>query len=431
MTRESYDPVTYIHWGYWRLRCFEASPEAFERLFQDVAVRACDRFVRVRPYGRFGDRKVDGLYWGDGTAYQVYSPDEMKEAETRRKIEEDLAGAVAHWGSELRHWVFVYNVRRGLPPDVVGCLQEQRGKYLNITIEPLSNDDLWKIVRTLPLQDRVEILGPPPGFEDLFPLSATLPQEIQERIRSGRFVVVHDILSPVNIHDAVQALGSAKPLGPPLFIRPPSVEESWKLAAEYQKSLIDDALARSRERLPRFAVFSLSPIPLALHLGFVLSDRVEVEPYQYHRDRKTWRWADPPEDNELEFQILGVPRSPTRKPIEAGIRVSLSADVLKAEAAPVTGKLPLDIELRVAEPDVTWLVSPDQLRALSRAFRGVLADVRRLAPNCRRLHLFYAGPTGGAIVVGQAINPRMNPPVALYEYSRHRQPRYEHVLTLT
>lgn len=431
MTSESYGPVTYLHWLHWELCRLKGSPEEFERLFHDVAVRARDQFIRVKPYGRFGDRKVDGLYWDDGTAYQVYSPDEMKEAETRRKIEEDLEGAAAHWGNELRHWVFVYNVRRGLPPDVVGCLQEQRRKYPNITIEPMSNDDLWKIARTLPLQDRVEILGPPPGFEDLFPLSVTVPQEIQDRIRGGRFVVVQDILSPVNIHDAVEALGPAKPFGPPLFVRPPSVEESWKLATEYQKSLIDDALARSRERLPRFAVFSLSPIPLSIHLGFVLSDRVEVEPYQYHRDRKTWQWAEPPEHNDLEFQILGVPKSPIRKPIEAGIRISLSADVLKADAAAITGKLPLDIELRVAEPDVTWLVSPDQLRNLGRAFRGVLADVRRLAPNCRRLHLFYAGPTGGAIVVGQAINPRMNPPVALYEYSRQRQPHYEHVLTLT
>ena len=40
--------------------------------------------------------------------------------------------------------------------------------------------------------------------------------------------------------------------------------------------------------LSRFAVFSLSQIALCIHLGFVLSDRLEVMHFQFDRDRKTW-----------------------------------------------------------------------------------------------------------------------------------------------
>ena len=430
MAPETYDPETYVHWLHWKVRCLEDPAESFERMFQSIAERAGGRFVRVRPYGKFGDRKVDGLHWDDGTAYQVYSPDELKEADTRRKIEEDLAGAVAHWGNQLRRWVFVYNVRRGLAPDVARLLHEQQARYPDVSIEPLSAHDLWEIVRGLSFQARVEILGPPSGIADVFPLSATVPEEVQERLRSGRFIVIQDIMSPVNIHDAIKALEPAKPLGPPLFIRPPSLEESWELAAAYQKSLIDDALARSREKLPRFAVFSLSPIPLAIHLGFLLSDRVEVEPFQFHRDRKTWVWSPPDGPGSAEFKVLGMPSARTSKPTDVSIRVCLSADVQQEEVRAVTGRLPVEVEVRVARPDVGWLVSPTQLQELSHVFRGSLADLRRLVPNASRLHLFYAGPTGGAIVAGQAINPRMNPPVALYEYSRQREPRYHHVLSL-
>jgi len=39
-------------------------------------------------------------------------------------------------------------------------------------------------------------------------------------------------------------------------------------------------------------------------------------------------------------------------------------------------------------------------------------------------------PTPVAIALGQAVNPRMDPPVALYEYSRQRSPRYRYALTL-
>lgn len=429
MTQQPYDPETYVHWLYWKIQCLEAPPEAFERLFQSVAERAKARFVRVKPYGKFGDRKVDGLFWDDGTAYQVYSPDEMREAETRKKIEEDLAGAVAHWGQALRRWVFVYNVRRGLAPDVVSLLQRERARYPNLTIEPLSNHDLWAITRSLTPQERVEVLGPPPGYEDLFPLNKVLPETIQKHLKTGRFVVVHDILSPINVRDALKAIHPSKPFGPPLLIRP-AVAGEWQLAAEYQKTIVDEAIAQSRDRLPRFAVFSLAPIPLAIHLGYLLSDRVEVEPFQYDRDRKTWLWPDQQSDIQQEFEIAGLPTETVEDPADVVVRVSLSAHIPADDTRAVTGRLPVEVDLRVPNPDVMWLVSPEQLRSLGAAVRNILGKIRLHVPKCTRIHLFYAGPTGGAIVIGQALNPRMNPPTVLYEFHRQRQPRYEVALTL-
>jgi hypothetical protein len=86
---------------------------------------------------------------------------------------------------------------------------------------------------------------------------------------------------------------------------------------------------------------------------------------------------------------------------------------------------------RPAEPSVLWLRRPEQLAELGGHFHAALARLRDLAPGCRRIHLFYAGPTGGAITLGQAVNPRMNHPVALYEYSRQESPRYQHAVTLS
>ena len=122
-TPNNFDPITLFHWLWWRLQCLEASPQEFQRLFEKAAIRVRPDFARVRPYGNLGDRKCDGLWWGDGTVFQVYSPDQLKLKETLDKIEEDLAGAVAEWGSQLRTWVFVYNTRLGVAADV---LHQQR-----------------------------------------------------------------------------------------------------------------------------------------------------------------------------------------------------------------------------------------------------------------------------------------------------------------
>ena len=77
-----------------------------------------------------------------------------------------------------------------------------------------------------------------------------------------------------------------------------------------------------------------------------------------------------------------------------------------------------------------WLRSPTQLDLLGNRFREVLRAIRDRMSGCERIHLFYSVPTGGAIVIGQQINPRMNPPVETYEYSRQWTPRYRRALTL-
>ncbi len=425
-----YDSVLLVHYLYWELRRLKGSAEDFQQMFEEVATRSKDRFIRVRPYGHFGDRKCDGLYWGDGTAYQVYSPDEIKQAATRRKIEEDLAGAVEHWGADLKRWVFVFNVRRGLSATVVQLLLDKKKQYPQVAIEPMSNDDLWKMACELTVQDRVEILGPPPGYEGLFPISAALPGAIRERLRDGRFVIVQDILSPINVLDAMEALKPNQALGPPLFVQPPAYVGAWELAARHQETLVNDAVASSREKLPLFAVFSLSPIPLVVHLGYLLSDRVKVEAFQFHRDRGTWSWDERVADTEAHFVVDGVPEEPIDQPVEAAIRISLSARIRGEDTIAAVGALPIEVDVTVPQPDVGWLVSRSQLVEFGRVVRRVLADLRVVAPNLQRIHCFCAAPTGACIAVGQAINPRMNPPVALYEYDRRRNPRYEHVFDL-
>lgn len=428
MTPQSYDPVTFVHWLWWRLKCLEADGVAFEELFKQVAARTTPDFVPVRPYGNIGDRKCDGLLHREGVIYQLYSPDEMKQADLLRKAREDLVGAVEHWGHDLKKWVFVYNVRRGVAPDVPRLVYELRREVPDVEIEFLSNDQLWETVRDLPLQVRCEILGAPVGYEHLFLAPAALPEEVRERLRSGRFVVVQDLLSPVNVVDAMDALKPEAPVGPPLFLRP-DITESWDAAAGFQTALVEEALDRSKDLLPRFAVFSLAPIPLAIQLGYLLSDRVEVRAFQFDRERATWVWDPTCEAGDTDFHLSGVPTERMNAVEDVVVRVALSGRIAP-EDTELPESSPVQIDLTVENPNVMWLCHPDQLRALSRTFRDILQAVRENVPSCRRIHLFYYGPAPGAVVVGQAINPRMNPPVALYEYDHRGTPRYRHVLSL-
>ncbi len=244
-------------------------------------------------------------------------------------------------------------------------------------------------------------------------------------------VLVHDVLSPINVDDAVDALLPTVPIGPTIFVRPTWKAEDWGLAAKEQAAVLHDMLERSRALAPRFAVFSLSPIPLAVHLGFVLSDRVEVEPRQYDRVLKTWRWPDLVEgEADCNIRVQDLPAFDMPGAATVVIRVSISEIVAPGDTKVVVPDADLEIDIRVEDPNVNWLRSPTQLASLSTTFGQVLKVLRRHLPACRKIHVFYAGPTGGAVVLGQSFNPRMDPPVVTYEFSRRREPRYRTAITL-
>jgi hypothetical protein len=159
---------------------------------------------------------------------------------------------------------------------------------------------------------------------------------------------------------------------------------------------------------------------------------VEVQAFQYDRDRHSWKWTDERAAGaDLEFRVSGVPESRIEQQGDVIVRVSLS-DIIDARDTLAHVPLPLaEIDITVADPDRIWLRSPEQIVRFADTFRRVLKLIGQRIPDVQRIHLFAAVPTPVCIVMGQAINPRMSPHVALYEFNRQNTPRNEHVLTLT
>jgi SMODS-associated and fused to various effectors sensor domain len=428
--RQGYDPVTLNHFLWYKYHCHECTPSEFQRLFENIIKRSKPEFMQIRPYGNIGDRKCDGLFASERKVFQVYSPDDMKLAELKIKIDEDLRLAVEHWREQMEQWTFVYNARRGLAPDVPGILAAQSQLYPELTLDHLSSDALWEIARSLTLQQRCEILGAPNGYEYLFLAPSATPADIRAALENGWFVIVHDTMTPISLPAITNALKPCQPFGAPIYIRPEIGSLPWTEAAKYQRTALLDAIEKSRDVLPRFAIFSLSQIPLCIHLGFVLSDRLDVRCFQFDRDQRTWYWPEDTQAADVNIIVKGMPTTRRTKECEVVIRVSLSATISTVATREAAGHHPVEVDIAVAAPDVMWLRSPRQLSVLGQTFRTVLSQLRDKVPNCTRLHLFYAGPTGGAVVLGQQINPRMNPPIELYEYSRQISPNHQRALTL-
>ena len=240
-------------------------------------------------------------------------------------------------------------------------------------------------------------------------------------------VLIQDIINPIDIRAIVESLKPSSIFGAPIYLRPSM--DSWNDAAIYQRALILDLFEKCRNSNPaRFAVFSIAPIPLIAQLGFLLTYSVPTRYFKLHIDSQSWSW--PNESIESRFIVTGIPVELTPSKCDVIIRVSLSDKISKLDTDEIIPDSPVQIDITVDNPELTWIRSLGQVTEFARVFREVLTEIRRKIPDCQSIHLFMAVPAPIALAAGQQINPRMNPPVRLYEYARNQKPRYQYAFSL-
>lgn len=429
-------PRTSVEFLMWDNRCLKATHTEFQRVFEEaMQLLEGDRFTPIRAAGPEGDHKADGVLDKGRVVFQVYSPNELGAAKTRAKVEKDLPGAVEYWDNVIEEWVFVYNrrVERGVVPQVVHILNVLDEEYPGIAIRSMNDGDLWNRLRDeLSPTERAEVLGPAvDGWEGAFVPESDDLNEHFEDLERLRVVILQPLDQPIDPTAVMKALEPEVAFGPPYRLISDRAL-GWEEIAKKQRERVDALLEQTKEHAARVAVFSQAPIPLAVQLGSVLSDRVDAKVFQYHRDRRSWRWDSEvnADDVDRAIRVEGFPDSPEDDVSDVCIRVSISAVVSDADIEGARPDGAVTVDLSVEAPDVMWLRHPVQVRDLHGVFKEAWKDIRRTFPEVERIHVFYAGPTPGALALGRSFNPRMNAPLVVYEYDRNQSPRYDYALTI-
>jgi hypothetical protein len=139
--------------------------------FQDFIGDVLDRrfredFWRIKPSGRHGDKKCDGIIQSRRILLQVYAPEQMRSQPAIDKINEDLPGAVENWGLLFDQWVFLHNQFKGLSPDIAQHLISIDGQYEK-KIYQWSESQVQELAEELTDSDLQAVLGPLPDFRNL------------------------------------------------------------------------------------------------------------------------------------------------------------------------------------------------------------------------------------------------------------------------
>lgn len=161
------------------------------------------------------------------------------------------------------------------------------------------------------------------------------------------------------------------------------------------------------------SVFGIAPIPLLIHLGAKLTNKVPSDFYQRHRDTEDWTWKvdGEPVRYSVTLRSEGKPGGPV------GLVLALSGSVPR-EALPEhlqEGAWVYEVTLDGRAPDPTFLRRSEDLDAFRIAYQealGVIAAKHGLLP---KIDIIPAIPAPVAVLVGRERLPKVHPSLRVYD----------------
>ena len=211
----------------------------------------------------------------------------------------------------------------------------------------------------------------------------------------------------------------------------------WDAAAAVQEQQFRERLEPLLKAAPDrpVAYFGLAPVPMAFHLGTLVTEGYEIWVYQRHHHRQQRRWCT---DESTQQSSLVTPLADLGEDKSAAgdliLRVSTSHQVASQdsrEALEGRAAVIRDFDLRVRDLDEDRLTSQEDLEAFCRAFDRLLDDLGSRYAAARWVHLFAAVPCGVAFRMGTYYsNFNVRKPVQTYKFQPNREPRYAPALAI-
>ncbi len=175
----------------------------------------------------------------------------------------------------------------------------------------------------------------------------------------------------------------------------------------------------------KFLICSINFIPLIIQLGYLIHDTFTTEPYQYHREKNKWRWESLDEiEGDQDFFLIETMDTKDSNLQEVALSFSISGIIDDNDILEVVEKPIEIIKIKVNEPNRTWLKYKEQLIAFQKKYINLIDTIVQQFKNLKEIHLFYAGPTPIAFIIGSSINPTIHPRFILYNYYAKDTPKY-------
>lgn len=188
-------------------------------------------------------------------------------------------------------------------------------------------------------------------------------------------------------------------------------------AAEIDRRLQPLLEPRMQGETPRhISLFAFGPIPLLVHLGSRLSDKMRVDFYQYHRDTKSWAW-------KKRGKPVGYRHARLRK----GTDSKMVALILSLSGKIGPNDLPFEIDetftlyeltLKDQTPNTMFLNTRANLDTFRVAYQQLLGEIVAKHGMLDTIHLFPAVPIPIAVMCGHDLLSKTHPALRVYDHDK-------------
>jgi hypothetical protein len=175
--------------------------------------------------------------------------------------------------------------------------------------------------------------------------------------------------------------------------------------------------ARMDGTLPRhISVFALAPIPLLIHLGSRLSDKIPVDLFQRHRDTEDWEWkASGP---AVTFDFRELQRGTNKESVALVLSLSGTIELDRLPKRIDSSFFVYELTLSGRRPNPMFLRRRTDIEEFRRAYQTALREIEGRHDGLGELHVFPAVPAPVAILCGRERSTKTDPAFVIYDNDR-------------
>ncbi len=181
----------------------------------------------------------------------------------------------------------------------------------------------------------------------------------------------------------------------------------------------------SNPPIDHISIFGFAPIPLLIHLGRSLGNKIPATIYQRHRGSEKWLWnTDSP---PVSFSYAQISHGNDEK--RAVVLISLSGKVAQNQIPDelLTNCDVYELIIDGQAPNTSVINTPEDLERFRRSYQEMLGTIRLHKPNVSEIHLFPAIPISVAICCGRELLEKAHPCLVVYDRNK-RTDKFQYTL---
>lgn len=189
---------------------------------------------------------------------------------------------------------------------------------------------------------------------------------------------------------------------------------------------IDQAIAGfhtdlHRNKVKHVSIFAIGPIPLLMHLGSKLDNKIMTKVFQRHRDGESWDWRNKKATAKYEFRTVKRGRDKSK----VALLLSLCGFIDKSLLPKEVNRDYYIYELFVKpNPNYNFLRSEKDLYNFETAYGTAISAIKNQHNGLRQICVFPAVPAPVAVICGRALNKNSDPKLKVYNTANKSSFKY-------